>query len=30
MVDQVHSATGVALGSRYYPRVISAGLWMEK
>jgi hypothetical protein len=30
MVDQVHSATGHALGSRYYPRIVSACLWMEK
>jgi hypothetical protein len=30
MVDQVHGATGAALGSRYYPRVVSACLWMGK
>jgi hypothetical protein len=29
MVDQVHSATGADLGSRYYPRVVTACLWLE-
>lgn len=28
MVDQVHSATGVSLGSRYYPRIVTACLWL--
>ncbi len=30
MVDQVHSGTGEALGSRYYPRVVTACLWLEE
>lgn len=29
MVDQVHSATGVSLGSRYYPRIVTACLWLD-
>ncbi len=29
MVDQVHSATGVSIGSRYYPRIVTACLWLE-
>ncbi len=29
MVDQVHSTTGTDLGSRYYPRIVTACLWME-
>lgn len=29
MVDQVHSTTGVSLGSRYYPRIVTACLWLE-
>jgi hypothetical protein len=28
MVDQVHSETGADLGSRYYPRVVTACLWL--
>ncbi len=30
MVDQVHSTTGMALGSRYYPRIVTACLWMDE
>lgn len=30
MVDQVHSQTGEALGSRYYPRVVTACLWLDE
>ena len=30
MVDQVHSTTGVALGSRYYPRIVTAWLWLNE
>ncbi len=29
MVDQVHSTTGVSLGSRYYPRIVTACLWLN-
>lgn len=29
MVDQVHSTTGVSLGSRYYPRIVTACLWLD-
>ena len=29
MVDQVNSVTGVSLGSRYYPRIVTACLWLE-
>lgn len=29
MVDQVHSTTGADLGSRYYPRIVTACLWLE-
>jgi hypothetical protein len=28
MCDQVHSETGVAIGSKYYPRGVTAFLWM--
>lgn len=30
MVDQVHSRSGEALGSRYYPRIVTACLWLEE
>ena len=30
MVDQVHSETGVALGSRYYPRIVTSCLWLRE
>lgn len=29
MVDQVHSSTGVSLGSRYYPRIVTSCLWLD-
>ena len=29
MCDQVHSGTGVALGSKYYPRGVTAFLWLD-
>ncbi len=29
-VDQVHSATGADLGSRYYPRGVTASLWLRE
>lgn len=29
MVDQVNSTNGVSLGSRYYPRIVTACLWLE-
>ena len=28
--DQVHSDTGVARGSRYYPRGVTAILWLDE
>lgn len=30
MCDQIHSETGVALGSKYYPRGVTAILWMRE
>ncbi|MFA6960414.1 MAG: glycoside hydrolase family 52 protein [Opitutaceae bacterium] len=30
MVDQFHSGTGKDLGSRYYPRVVTACLWLDE
>jgi xylan 1,4-beta-xylosidase len=30
MVDQVHAQTGEPLGSRYYPRVVTACLWLRE
>ncbi len=30
MVDQVDSSTGVSLGSRYYPRIVTACLWLDR
>jgi len=29
MVDQVNSTNGVSLGSRYYPRIVTACLWLD-
>ena len=29
MCDQIQSETGIALGSKYYPRVVTAILWMN-
>lgn len=30
MCDQINSETGAALGSRYYPRVVTAVLWLRE
>jgi xylan 1,4-beta-xylosidase len=30
MVDQIHATTGRDLGSRYYPRIVTAILWLEE
>jgi xylan 1,4-beta-xylosidase len=30
MCDQIHSATGVACGSRYYPRGVTTLLWLRE
>lgn len=30
MCDQIQSETGVAIGSKYYPRVVSAILWLDE
>ena len=30
MCDQVRSDTGVACGSRYYPRGVTAYLWLRE
>ena len=29
MCDQIESDTGIAIGSRYYPRIVTAILWLE-
>ena len=30
MCDQIHSSTGVAMGSKYYPRGVTACLWLNE
>lgn len=30
MCDQIHCETGVAIGSRYYPRIVTACLWLRE
>ena len=30
MCDQIHSATGAAIGSRYYPRGVTTILWLQE
>jgi hypothetical protein len=30
MCDQIQSQTGVAIGSKYYPRIVTAILWMSE
>ena len=30
MCDQIQSETGVAIGSKYYPRIVTAALWLRE